>query len=939
MSARAWCLHCCLPLAAGPPCPTCGGDGSTGEPERPRRALAPGTDLAGEFRLGRVLGEGGFGITYLGVDLTLEQRVAVKEYIPKVPGMYSARDRDGCTVVPDSTSQRAGFQHGLHKFLSEAKILARLAQHPNVVPVTRHFETNGTAYMVMWYLEGDSLGKLCQRRGGRLPEGEAVPLVLHALDGLRAVHALGLLHRDLKPDNLFVGRDGVVKLLDFGAAQYVMGEGSGGITFALTEGFAAIEQYPAHPHPEGPWTDVYAMGATLYRVLTGRTPPPATARGLEDDPLVPPEEVPGAKVSAAVGAVVRKALAPRGAARFPSAEALQAALLAALPARDRGGEKRDAGARRRDPADFCLACGLPRRGPGGCECGAGGRGAPPPAGDVAGLGGRVALGPGFVLEDRFLIGRCLRTDGLDVEYLGVDLETGERVSLVEFHPADGAFARRPDGALEATAEGERAEGLARVQALFLRDGGRNAARFAPTFLDAIAGFRAAGTAWRVFRFEEGPTLVELLAERRRPLAPPAALAALCEVLAALSRLHAAGETHGDVKPGAIRLTARGPRLLGPFYGARVGERPPSPIWTPGFAAPGAHAAPPASPEADVFGAGATLFHLLTGGRLPDAPSNPEFYVGWGRVTARRLEQMGVPADVAGPLRQALDPRPERRFPDANAFLTALPEPYDGAYEGRRFDWGAVLRLLPQPSEFSVSPRFVDAEWAAGTVLSFDVAGVVLGADCWPVTRSPALRVETCESEPTSRTARVNVSVRPRSEWDSAAWASIYFPRTGAPAPDGACVLVWLGGADDADGADEPDVPRPDEPTPTREPTRKPTPKPKPKPKRESRPRRAPEQKPKAEAKRAPAAEPAAPVRTGWALLGARVPGLAALAALVAFAAGLFFLLDVLEPTFEPDAGWRAGMGIAGVTAVAILGRAVRRLRGGRSPGDDDGSRR
>jgi formylglycine-generating enzyme required for sulfatase activity len=282
-------------------------------------ALAPGARLhGGQYLIGRTLGAGGFGITYLARDLLLSQRVAIKEYLPRA---VAGRHPDRSTVAPGTGRDRADFEFGLTRFLDEARMLARLENEPNVVGAKNYFRENDTAYLVMPYIEGRSLEALRHARGGRLPEAEAVSLVMAALDGLRAVHERGMLHRDIKPQNVYVTAEGQVKLLDFGAARYAAGAQSRSLTAVLTPPYAPIEQYSGAaadtPPPEegdgpprlvqGPWTDVYAVGVLLYVLLTGRHPPAPPDR-LVHDALVPPARVPGGAVSAAVSAAVEAAL-------------------------------------------------------------------------------------------------------------------------------------------------------------------------------------------------------------------------------------------------------------------------------------------------------------------------------------------------------------------------------------------------------------------------------------------------------------------------------------------------------------------------------------------------------------------------------------------------------------------------------------------------------
>lgn len=287
------------------PCPHCGYDEAT---PRPVHALAPGTVLNDQFIIGRVLGKpGGFGITYLALDRHLKYRVAIKEYLPRE---LAARATDRASVVPHTTDEAGLFRFGLDQLLGEAQTLASL-DHANIVRVRQFFTANGTAYLVMDYYQGLTLGEYLDRQpGGRLPEPTALALLQPILDGLRAIHGAGLLHRDVKPANIYLARtdSGGARpiLIDFGAAREAMGERSRSLSVVLTEGYAPFEQYHRRGH-QGPWSDIYATAAVLYRMLTGEDPPPATER-MAQDQLPSPADF---GVSPTVSAAIMRALALR----------------------------------------------------------------------------------------------------------------------------------------------------------------------------------------------------------------------------------------------------------------------------------------------------------------------------------------------------------------------------------------------------------------------------------------------------------------------------------------------------------------------------------------------------------------------------------------------------------------------------------------------------
>ena len=235
-----------------------------------RNAL-PMQSLLQEYRVEQVLGAGGFGITYRAHDTNLDKDVAIKEYLP---GELAMRAPDG-NVVAQATTHEAGYKWGLDRFLLEARTLAKFS-HPHIVRVLRYFEANQTAYMVMDYEKGDPLKTVLQL-DPQPPEEKLKALVAPLLEGLAAIHATGFLHRDIKPDNIFIRADGRPVLIDFGAARQAMGGETKSLTSILTPGYAPLEQYSGEGK-QGPWTDLYAMGGVLYRAVVDKNPPDAVSR-------------------------------------------------------------------------------------------------------------------------------------------------------------------------------------------------------------------------------------------------------------------------------------------------------------------------------------------------------------------------------------------------------------------------------------------------------------------------------------------------------------------------------------------------------------------------------------------------------------------------------------------------------------------------------------
>ncbi len=267
-------------------CPHCGFDNASCE--NAANQLDCGSILAGTYLVGCALGQGGFGITYIGLDLNLNLKVAIKEYYPEG---YATRDgRTHTSVHPLPGERKTLFERGKEKFVSEAQILARFSEDPSIVGVRGYFQENGTAYIVMNFVEGETLKAYAARRGGKLPAAEVLKMMEPLFASLSRVHAAGLLHRDISPDNIMRRSDGSVVLLDFGAARQMSIEGEHSNTINVKHGFAPEEQYRTHGE-QGPWTDVYALCATIYRLTTGVTPQQALDRIIGDIPLAPPNRL------------------------------------------------------------------------------------------------------------------------------------------------------------------------------------------------------------------------------------------------------------------------------------------------------------------------------------------------------------------------------------------------------------------------------------------------------------------------------------------------------------------------------------------------------------------------------------------------------------------------------------------------------------------------
>ncbi|MCH5187696.1 MAG: serine/threonine protein kinase [Oscillospiraceae bacterium] len=311
-----------LPDTFGP-CHYCGYNAAVDRGKYPQ-ALPAGTILAGRYTVGRVLGQGGFGITYAARDRVTKTRVAIKEYFPD--GAVS-RQAGALGVIVSNGARRADYEYGLDGFINEAKVLAALKRVPNIVDIYTCFRENGTAYFAMEYVEGTSLKERLRACGGKLPWQEAVGILLPVMEALASVHREGLIHRDVAPDNIYITDEGNIKLLDFGAARYSLGNQTQTLDVILKRGYAPIEQYASRVR-QGPYTDVYSMAACLYAAVTGIIPPESIER-MYADKLVNISSF-GINIPWELECAIYKGLKVQAAERYQSMEEFGAAVRAAM---------------------------------------------------------------------------------------------------------------------------------------------------------------------------------------------------------------------------------------------------------------------------------------------------------------------------------------------------------------------------------------------------------------------------------------------------------------------------------------------------------------------------------------------------------------------------------------------------------------------------------
>ena len=240
--------------------------------------LRKGTRLIGRYIIESVLGQGGFGITYLGIDELHEKKVAIKEFFPQ--GIVTRNIEYQDTVTVTFVGEKENYEKGKERFLKEARTMAKFSKDKGIVKALDFFEINNTAYIVMEYLEGVTL-KQYLAENKRIDAEDLVELLVPLIEALDEIHSQGLIHRDISPDNIMVLPDGRIKLMDFGAARDYTEFGEKSLSIVLKPGYAPPEQYQTHG-VQGPWTDIYALCATMYKCITGENPPDAIERVMDD---------------------------------------------------------------------------------------------------------------------------------------------------------------------------------------------------------------------------------------------------------------------------------------------------------------------------------------------------------------------------------------------------------------------------------------------------------------------------------------------------------------------------------------------------------------------------------------------------------------------------------------------------------------------------------
>lgn len=299
-------------------CPHCGYEEET--PQKGLYYLPTGTMIAERYEIGISVGSGGFGITYKAWDHMLEKVVALKEYYPvglvnRIPGEKN--------IIIYSGQKSIAYRNGMVRFLDEARNMAKFNTNANIVNVYDFFEENDTAYIVMEYLEGINYKEYLKRINGKDTVDQALEVTNSVLEALKVVHKAGIVHRDISPDNIFLCDDGRIKIIDFGAARFSSADEEKTRSIILKPGFAPPEQYKSKSK-QGPWTDIYAVAATLYKAITGKVPEESINR-VEVDHLIPPKELCD-EINDNQNNAIMRAMSLLPELRFQNAEEFQRAL-------------------------------------------------------------------------------------------------------------------------------------------------------------------------------------------------------------------------------------------------------------------------------------------------------------------------------------------------------------------------------------------------------------------------------------------------------------------------------------------------------------------------------------------------------------------------------------------------------------------------------------
>ena len=314
------CISCMKDKGNNNICPYCGFDKSAYN--LIGSELLPYSILNSRYLIGKVIGYGIFGITYLAYDINLRIKVAIKEYFPRD---FAFRDKDDALVFCFSPEAKDKYDYGIDEFLQEARTLARFQENPCIVSIKDFFRENNSAYYVMNYVDGITLRDyINQIDDKKIDFTLAYRIMVPVMDALKEIHKLGMLHRDICPENIYITRKKQIKLLEFGAARYMLGDKSRNLSLILRPGYAPEEQYRSKGN-QGPFSDVYSLSAAIYEIITGIKPEEALER-MEEDRLIPPSEM-NIAIPEKSDKALMKALSIKGKDRYETIEEFQRELI------------------------------------------------------------------------------------------------------------------------------------------------------------------------------------------------------------------------------------------------------------------------------------------------------------------------------------------------------------------------------------------------------------------------------------------------------------------------------------------------------------------------------------------------------------------------------------------------------------------------------------
>ena len=547
MNGEVYCMGCMRIIRPGQErCPHC--QFQLSEYQWDSRVLKPGTRIGnGKYIIGKTLGRGGFGVTYIGLDTMLELRVAIKEYYPN---HMAYRIWDSAALFWQCSEDERQF--ALNSFLREARKMAKIDRISGVVRVREIFPDNNTAYIVMDYIEGETLQARLVKTGRPMIPDECFQYLRPVMDSLTKAHKRGLIHRDIKPDNIMIDENGKIWLLDMGAAKDLTTSVSGMTTSipAATPGFSPLEQY-GNPDGIGAWSDVYAMSATAYYCMSSVTPPVATDRvfnpAFRDFPI-------SLKIPGELAQVLSKGLALKPEDRYQTMAEFENAFESALNSGKSDGKTRKQSDVVYEDMEriYCMGCMRAiSTSSGACPyCGFDFKRYKPP---------EYSLQPGIsLLNGRYLIGKTLGKGGLSFIYIALDRDLNQRVAIKEYYPIHKAYRTGNSNALNwRCSESDKRSGID----AFIR-AAKEAALMSVVHRIVYPRnlFEENDTVYVVMNYIEGETLLTWL-QKNGWMSPDACFRLFQPLMKALTKAHERGLLHRDINPNNIMINTYGMALL------------------------------------------------------------------------------------------------------------------------------------------------------------------------------------------------------------------------------------------------------------------------------------------------------------------------------------------------------------------------------------------